>query len=73
LLVNLDPPLLDPLLRQPVHSGVRINRRERVDSFGVVRQVQAGPEADLHNVAVSTGEQLSPVPSQERLVQEQVA
>jgi hypothetical protein len=73
LLVNLDPPLLDPLLRQPVHSGVRINRRELTDSLRVVGQVQPGPEADLHNVAVSTGEQFSPVPGQERLVQEQVA
>jgi hypothetical protein len=32
VLVNFDAPLLDPLLRQPVHSGVRIDRRELMDS-----------------------------------------
>src|SRR5581483_8665383 len=73
VLVNLDPRLLDPFLRQPVHARVRVNRRELVDPFGVVREVQAGPEADLQNVAVSTGEQPSPVPGQQGLVQEEVA
>src|SRR5262249_49788030 len=48
-------------------------RRKLMDSFRVVGQVQAGPESDLQHVAVGTGEQLSPVPSQERLVQEEVA
>ena len=61
MLVNLDAPLLDPFLRQPVHSGVRVNRRELVDPLRVVGQVQAGPEADLQNIPVGVGEQFSPV------------
>jgi hypothetical protein len=73
VLVNLDPRLPDALLRRPLHAGVRVNRRELVDPFGVVRQIQAGPEASFQHVAVSLGEQFSPVPGQERLVQEEVA
>jgi hypothetical protein len=73
VLVNLDAPLLDPLLRQPVHSWVRIDRRELMDSNRVGRQVQPGAEANLRHVPMSTGEQPSPVPRQQGLVQEEVA
>jgi hypothetical protein len=44
-----------------------------MDSFRVVGQVEAGPEADLQNVAVCMGEQLSPVPSRDEPVQEEIA
>jgi hypothetical protein len=59
--------------RHTVPRPSAVGRRERADSFGVVPQVQARPEANLHNVAVSTGENCSPVPGQERFVQEEVA
>jgi hypothetical protein len=52
---------------------VRIYRRELADCFGVVREVQASAEADFQNVAVSSAEQLSPMASQQGLVQEEVA
>jgi hypothetical protein len=41
-----------------------------VDVCGIERQIQANPEANLHNIAASVGEQFSPMPGQEGLVQE---
>jgi hypothetical protein len=72
VLVNLDSRLLDAFLRQPVHSGVRIDRRELADALGVVRKVQAGAEADFENVPMSTGEQFSPMSGEQGLVQMEV-
>ena len=72
-LVYLYRRALNPLLRQPVHSGVRIDGRELTDPLRVVRQVQPRPEANLQNVAGGVGEQFSAVPSQEGLVQEEIA
>src|SRR5262249_3352990 len=72
-LVNLDPRLSYPLLRQPVHPDVRIDRRDLADLGRVVRQVQARPEADLQHVAADRGEQFSAVLGNKRHVQKKVA
>ena len=67
-MVNLDLRPPDSPLRQPVHSGVGIGRRDSVDLGGVVRQVQPRPEADLQNVAVSHRKQSLPMLRHERPV-----
>jgi hypothetical protein len=70
--VNLEPDLLDPPLRQAVHSTTRIDGRKFVDVCGVVRQVQPGPEADLKNVSRGVGEQFVSMLRHECRVQQEV-
>jgi hypothetical protein len=72
-LVNLDPRLPDAPLRQAVHSTVGIDRRDLMDTGGVVGQVQAGPQANLQNLAADGGEQLLPMLRHQRPIQEKVA
>src|SRR5262249_35403955 len=73
LRVNLDSRLLDPFLRLLVHASVRLNSRQAGDVGGVVREVQAGPEANLQYVAVGGGKQLAPVPADQRAPQDEIA
>src|SRR5262245_39537481 len=49
-LVNCESRPPDSPLCQAVHSGVRIDGRDRADLGGIVRQVQARPKTDLQNV-----------------------
>jgi hypothetical protein len=72
-LINLECCLLDPLHCQPVHSRIRLNRRELADFFGVEREVQASPEAYFQYIAMSRGQQFSSMLSQQGLVQEEIA
>jgi hypothetical protein len=71
-LVNLDLRLLDSTLGQFVHSWVRIDQSDLADLGRVMMQVQAGPETDLQNVAVSRGQQSLPMFGKERPVHEEV-
>ena len=70
--VNLDLRLPDQPLRQAVHPGVRIDRRDSFDLGRVMGKIQARPEADLQNVAAGRGEQVLPMFRHERPVQEEV-
>src|SRR5262249_41839552 len=72
-LLNPDTGLLDPPPRQPVHADIRINHRETAHSFGIIRQVQPGAEADFYNVPVGIGEQFPSLRRHERLPQKEVA
>ena len=51
----LDPRLLDPPLCQPMHSRVRINRRDLADPGGKVGQVQPCAKADFKYIAECVG------------------
>src|SRR5262249_52714299 len=71
--VHLDPCLLDPPPCPAVHPDVGINGRDFADVGRVARQVQAGAEADLQNVAAGVGEQFPAILGHERSVQPEVA
>ena len=56
--VHVDVAPLDPAAGDPCHPHPRIDRREVTDVFGVMLQVEPGPEADLQDLPVSLGEHL---------------
>src|SRR5262245_41614691 len=56
-----------------MHCGTGIDRRQLADRGRVVRQVQPGPEADLQDLTLRAGEDLSPTPRHTRPVQDEIA
>ena len=66
------PTLPDTILRESVHAGIGIDRRDPLDGAWVVRQVQSRSDADFQHPAVNIGEQQPPLLRYDRPIKDSV-